>query len=177
MFCPSCGTNIPEDYAFCMKCGRSMAIAPKAAAPEKDDSRRTRARLDTLGRRLLVCLAVACLVSMFFYLKDRSLTAGTDKNIDGPSDGQQSSTVTSSTPSASTPSPEPTPVKLSPGEIAAKYADAVVVLDNYNDQGQRASQGSGFITSRDGTVLTNYHVIRGASRMIARAHGEIHEVE
>jgi len=82
-------------------------------------------------------------------------------------------------PAASKPTPtaEP-PVKLSPGDISAKYSDAVVVLENYNDQGQKASQGSGFICSPDGMVLTNYHVIRGASRMTARMHDQtIHEVE
>jgi S1-C subfamily serine protease len=73
---------------------------------------------------------------------------------------------------------EAPPVKLSAGEISTKYSDAVVVLENYNDQGQKASQGSGFICSPDGTVLTNYHVIRGASRMTARMHDQsVHDVE
>jgi S1-C subfamily serine protease len=62
----------------------------------------------------------------------------------------------------------PAPVKLSPGEIEGKYCDAVVTLESYNDQGQKLSQGSGFIFSVEGKVLTNYHVIRGASRMRAR---------
>jgi S1-C subfamily serine protease len=80
--------------------------------------------------------------------------------------------------SKATPIQEPLPAKLSPGDIATKYSDAVVVLENYNDQGQKASQGSGFICSRDGTVLTNYHVIRGASRMTARTHDQtMHDVE
>jgi S1-C subfamily serine protease len=73
---------------------------------------------------------------------------------------------------------EAPPVKLSAGEISTKYSDAVVVLENYNDQGQKASQGSGFICSPDGTVLTDYHVIRGASRMTARMHDQsVHDVE
>ena len=79
-----------------------------------------------------------------------------------------------------TPKPDqpPAPVKLSPGEIASKYADSVVVLENYNDQGQKTSQGSGFISSTDGVMLTNYHVVRGASLMVARSHDQsIHDVE
>ena len=60
------------------------------------------------------------------------------------------------------------PTRLPPGEIAAKFSSAVVVLENYDERGQRVSQGSGFIYAPQGKVLTNYHVIRGASRMVAR---------
>jgi hypothetical protein len=28
IFCPSCGTKIPHDSVFCLKCGRSMAVSP-----------------------------------------------------------------------------------------------------------------------------------------------------
>jgi S1-C subfamily serine protease len=111
---------------------------------------------------LIVVVAIGVLVGVFAYLKDRPLEAGTEKTAaESPA----------SIAAHKTEQPPP-PVKLSPGEIASKYADAVVVLDNYDDQGQRASQGSGFISSANGLVLTNYHVIRGASRMVARTHDE-----
>jgi len=68
-------------------------------------------------------------------------------------------------------------VKLSPGEIAAKYSGAVVILESYNDQGQKLGQGSGFIFSPEGKVFTNYHVIRGAGRVQVQMHDQsTHEV-
>jgi S1-C subfamily serine protease len=77
------------------------------------------------------------------------------------------------------PKPSPVvPVKLTPGGISQKYANAVVLLENYNERGLKALQGSGFLTTAEGNLLTNYHVIRGASRMVARLHdGSTHEVE
>lgn len=149
MFCPSCGTQIPDDSSFCLKCGRSISAAPNASNPQKTTRNWTRSL--PVGRIVLICLAVVALGSVLFYLKDRPLEARVDKPT--------GEAVTQ-------------PVKLSPGEIAAKFADAVVVLENYDDQGQKASQGSGFISSPDGTVLTNYHVIRGASRMVVRTHDQ-----
>ncbi|MEI9974286.1 MAG: trypsin-like peptidase domain-containing protein [Ignavibacteriota bacterium] len=48
----------------------------------------------------------------------------------------------------------------------------MVILENYNGDGERTSQGSGFIVSPEGKVLTNYHVIRGALRMVARTRDQ-----
>src|SRR6185437_10561243 len=45
---------------------------------------------------------------------------------------------------------------------------AVVILENYNADGEKTSQGSGFFVSANGKLLTNYHVIRGATRLVAR---------
>ena len=171
MFCPSCGTQIPDDSAFCLKCGRSMSLAPKAViatTPEAASSLAGR-RHFPIGRVLIIAAGIALLVGIFAYIKDRPLQAGAPK----ASAAAETAGVVAN--AKTTPPP---PVKLSPGEIAAKYANAVVILDNYNDQGQRTSQGSGFISSANGIVLTNYHVIRGASRMSARTHDEsAHEVE
>ena len=150
MFCPSCGTQIPDDSAFCLKCGRSMSLAPKAVLAEQPTAIRFRRRSPSpIGRVLIVVVALAVLVGFFAYLKDRPLEAGTEKT---KAENPRQTSPTKTEP--------PPPLKLSPGEIAAKYADAVVVLDNYDDQGQRASQGSGFISSANGLVLTNYHVVR-----------------
>ena len=30
MFCPGCGIQLPDEAAFCLKCGRSMSVAPNA---------------------------------------------------------------------------------------------------------------------------------------------------
>jgi S1-C subfamily serine protease len=57
------------------------------------------------------------------------------------------------------------PVKLTTAQIAAKATPAVVVVENFNEDGVKASQGSGYLYSDDGIVVTNYHVIRGASSL------------
>ena len=58
--------------------------------------------------------------------------------------------------------------KLTPGEIASRAAGAVVVIENYNLDGEQVGRGSGFVLSSDGAVITNYHVIRGAARAQVR---------
>ena len=120
----------------------------------------------TLG---LVGLLVAGWVAYF--------AKGRAAGVVGQPSHDASSQQTSKSASANLTKEPPAPVKLSPGEIAAKYADAVVVLESYNDQGQKQSQGSGFIVSDRGEVSTNYHVIRGSARMVARTHDDTsHEV-
>jgi hypothetical protein len=144
-----------------------MSVAPNATTPTKAAVPSGKIQLFSIGRMLLIIVAVAALVGVFAYLKDRPLEARTAKSAESPT-----------VPGGKAEQQPPPPVKLLPGEIASKYADAVVVLDNYNEQGQSASQGSGFVSSSDGIVLTNYHVIRGASRMAVRTHDQsIHEVE
>lgn len=78
MFCPSCGTQIPDDSAFCLKCGRSMTLAPKATAAKSDSGHsknRYSARFVWLS---LACVATAAVVGFFFeYMTHRSLVAAT----------------------------------------------------------------------------------------------------
>lgn len=45
---------------------------------------------------------------------------------------------------------------------------AVVIVENYNENGEKSGQGSGYILSGDGTVITNYHVIRSASALTVK---------
>jgi S1-C subfamily serine protease len=162
MFCPTCGTQIPDDSSFCLKCGRSMSVAPTVPTVKK--GARSAGRLLRLVLGLGGALAAVALGLAVYYLNESKAASG--------------SAVGATTGSKPVSAQEPPPIKLSPGEIAAKYSDAVVILENYNDQGQASAQGSGFICSPDGTILTNYHVIRGASRMTARMHDQsIHDVE
>jgi S1-C subfamily serine protease len=153
-----------------------MSLAPKALPTPIENRVRQRLGSAFIVRALIGIAAVAILIGVFAYLKDRPLkgeigtAAERPPAIGGTLNGEQ--------PKAQPAPQPPPPVKLTPADIAAKYADAVVVLNNYDDQGQMASQGSGFICSPDGLVLTNYHVIRGASRMAARAHDQsTHEIE
>jgi S1-C subfamily serine protease len=142
-----------------------MSIAPNVGVAKTENVSELPHRGPRLGSRILLSAGAALVIvaGVVIMMGRLARSSGHPLNSSG-------STATSVTP--------PAPVKLSPGEIAAKYSDAVVVLENYNEQGQKAAQGSGFIFSPEGKVLTNYHVIRGASRMVARMHDQsTHEVE
>jgi hypothetical protein len=66
----------------------------------------------------------------------------------------------------------PPPQKLTTAQIAAKATPSVVVIENFNESGEKAGQGSGYIFSGDGIIITNYHVIRGAKSLNIRLPGQ-----
>src|SRR4030043_566421 len=45
---------------------------------------------------------------------------------------------------------------------------SIVVLLTYNQEGKFVGQGSGFFVNQEGDVITNYHVLKGASRAEVR---------
>ena len=61
-----------------------------------------------------------------------------------------------------------TPVKLTTAQIAERATQSVVVVENINENGVKAGHGSGYVFSDDGTIVTNYHVIRGATSLNVR---------
>jgi S1-C subfamily serine protease len=75
---------------------------------------------------------------------------------------------------ADRPSPlsPPPPQKLTTAQIAEKATPSVVVVENFNEDGQKAGQGSGYVFSGEGIVITNYHVIRGAKSLNVRVPGQ-----
>lgn len=75
--------------------------------------------------------------------------------------------------------------QLTPGQVYAKNVSAVVAVTSqattqniYGQTTQLASSGSGFLISPDGYVVTNYHVVEGATSLsILTYDGEFHEAK
>lgn len=74
---------------------------------------------------------------------------------------------------------------LTPGAVYAQNVQAVVAISNqalttniYGQVSQTASSGSGFIISDDGYVVSNYHVVEGASKLsVLTSDGKEHEAQ
>jgi S1-C subfamily serine protease len=58
--------------------------------------------------------------------------------------------------------------ELSTQELYQLASPAVVLIEVFDDEGHKRSQGSGFLASEGGSVVTNYHVLRGAYRATAK---------
>lgn len=57
---------------------------------------------------------------------------------------------------------------LTPGQVYAANVKSVVMI--YNRSGAATSTGSGFVLTADGYVVTNYHVVEGASQLTVTMH-------
>ena len=59
----------------------------------------------------------------------------------------------------------------SPSEIAREQSKAVVIIEALDERGIVMGQGSGFIVTSQGAVVTNLHVIQGASSLRVKLPG------
>lgn len=61
---------------------------------------------------------------------------------------------------------------LTPEQIYEKVNNAVVIVLAYDINGELINQGSGVVISDDGYIITNYHIMKNASR-VNIVHGEL----
>lgn len=148
MFCTHCKTELPDGSQFCLKCGHSQRVSPKTTSPMK-----------TLG---WVGLGIAIAVAGFFAwrITTTRASAPTSQPATTPESALQPRTL----PVASVPRPR----VLSAQNIFQTANSSMALIETFDDEGHGLEQGSGFVVSNDGTILTNYHVIRGASRATAK---------
>ena len=65
-----------------------------------------------------------------------------------------------------------------PAEIVREQGQAVVVVEALDARGLVAGQGSGFIATADGAVVTNLHVIQGATQARVRLpNGDVYKTD
>ena len=63
--------------------------------------------------------------------------------------------------------------KLTPSQIAQRYAKCVVSIITKDCMNKEIGQGSGFIASENGIIVTNFHVIEGACSAEVNFDGKI----
>jgi len=59
----------------------------------------------------------------------------------------------------------------SPSEIAREQSKAVVIIEAMDERGSVTGQGSGFIVTSQGAVVTNLHVVQGAAGLRVKLPG------
>jgi tetratricopeptide (TPR) repeat protein len=56
--------------------------------------------------------------------------------------------------------------------LIKKVEPSIVVIFTYNREGKILGQGTGFFIDKEGGVITNHHVLQGASRAVVKTPGE-----
>lgn len=73
--------------------------------------------------------------------------------------------------------PKPTKPVLDSEQVYAKCSSSVFRIDVYDAHGTAFASGSGFFIDKDGTAVTNYHVLDGAhSATITLTNGDVYNI-
>lgn len=141
MRCPVCGFN-QQDAATCKRCGSS--VAPYQASPvvtgttEAASSPSKGPHPTRTARRYALFILAVLVVSLVIFFSRRF----PPPNI-----------------------PIVTGRVLSAADLYNKVYPAIVVIQPEEESGEVSGLGSGFIIDKEGTVVTNYHVVQGAARL------------
>lgn len=66
----------------------------------------------------------------------------------------------------------------SAAEIAKNHSQAVVVIETLDERGNVTGQGSGFIVTPGGAIISNLHVVRGAAKIRVRlTSGDVYQTD
>lgn len=157
MVCHKCQSEIPDGSEFCLKCGAKTA----APAPQPQSARQ-------VNPIVWVGLGLVIAVAGFLSWNLVSKTASKSTFVSSPESPRVVSA--SAAPIA--------PIRpMSPQEIFQKVGAGVSLIEVFDDEGHKRGQGSAFVVADDGTAVTNYHVIRGATRATARVGDTTAEID
>jgi S1-C subfamily serine protease len=137
---------------------QSGVTAVPALAPLQEDDRKHIFRKVALIGVLLVIVGLIAFVSL-------PIKSGPAPQSSPNKVAAEKNTTPTDKPSGISPPP---PQKLTTAQIAEKATPSVVIVENFNEDGEKAGQGSGYIFSGDGVIITNYHVIRGAKHLAVK---------
>jgi len=165
MFCPKCGTETPDESHFCRKCGLPLNVEVPSRIVKPND--RARRLVGVLVAVVLVTVAVFIFASKVTKLPSQGASVPANslaaREIEqGKKDQEALTRLNGGT--VDSDNTKSAPRLLSPQEIYQSQSPGVILIQTYDDAGQAHALGSGFVVSSTGTAITNYHVIRGASR-------------
>ena len=142
MYCRKCGTEIPDDSVFCVKCGTPVEGA--AEQPKKEEQAPTKTEtaspVYTPPKKkkktglVIACIAVVLaliLAGLYFFVMK-----GTSGGI-----GKKQVSI------------------LEDKDKLAEVTASVLKIECYDDEKNVFTTGSGFVAFSDDIVVTNYHVI------------------
>jgi len=183
VFCTKCGTELPDDSQFCRKCGQSLTGAASTAQTTRTVVAKPKPYVSLV---LIAVGGVILLLVVGWFVNDlrqkkttsnvpaKSVQSSATPPGNAANTTEQSVSTAPSVPrllSSPTEQPAPTPSiprVLSSQEIYQRESAGIFLIETYDDEGRKRGTGSGFVVSLDGTAITNYHVIRGASRAAVR---------
>jgi Flp pilus assembly protein TadD len=144
-FCGRCGAaRVADDDLYCRECGAALDASGDAEvhghAPSARESARPAERFWMSAAIIAAALLVATLMPRAF---ERNRAPAAEHAV-----------------AAASPAPTPS---LNLTALIRRVRPAVVTVMVYDHRGKELGFGSGFFVSRGGELLTNHHVIEGAS--------------
>lgn len=143
MLCPHCGKEIPEDSGFCLRCGKSTTP-------------REPRRFGIAAVAIIVVITTTVTVGVSLWV------VRSKSGVPAQNPASQAALPQGELPSMAKPAATMSPREFTTEELFKLASPSVVLIEVFNEAGEKLGVGSGFVASLNGTIVTNYHVIRGA---------------